>query len=350
MQAESVSNKPVSAVKTRPGQVKPDSKIKTQPGQVTTESKQVKRTVLVLDFVNQSRADDVAYLSVSLAEAFINPLEKTTVFELLSRDLSRKTAEKLDLKPEDLFSDENAVQIGRDAEANVVLIGSFIRMEGKIMIQAKAIDVNAGRVSVTQSRESNIDISLFKNIETLAKDMADAMKNALPMLTQSAAMKQQMKGTFTRTAATAQIGTIMGAGTSGKFLSNGYGLKASYSHRIFDLIFHPIYQAGFAYLPGIDPMRSMTQFGLSGGVLLPMKLNRDLTVGVYLLAGMLAGKVDRGRGFSYNLPCFDFDFLADYFVARDWSLTFSLGGSYLLDKTSSLLFGNFQAGLSRHFQ
>jgi TolB-like protein len=333
---------------------KPSFQSQEKPGVKAEEQKKqklIKRSVLLLDFVNRTNAPDVEYLVSSIPEAFIEPLEKTNSFELINRDKGAEITRDLEIKKSDLFIDNNAVIIGKDAEADIVVIGNFIRMENKILIQSKAIDVSTGRVRVSRSEQSKLDTSLFNKIDQLTKNMSEDMRKNIPMITEKAAIQQQLKGTFSRTAGAILLSNNIGlGGTSSKYLASGFGIKAQYSRQIFDLIFHPIAQAGFNYSSGKGDVKDMTSVFVNAGMLLPMKLKKDVTVGFYISGGMNKGSVDRREGYPFLLPAFDAGLLADYLVWKNWSITMSAGIYYILDENTSLLFGNLYLGAGRHFK
>lgn len=146
------------------------------------EGKKLLRRVVVLDFVNQSRDENSAYLSVSIAEAFIGPLQRTGQFEMLNRDLARKAAVRLKLDAGNIVDEDQAIEIGKVAGAEVVVMGGFVVVGKKVRMQAKAVDVLAKRISVSQNQMSKLNSGIFEKIDKLAEGMSAKMAAALPPL------------------------------------------------------------------------------------------------------------------------------------------------------------------------
>ena len=161
--------------------------IETAPAGGTLEKapifKKYRRRVLIMDFHNQQNKVDLDYLRVSIAEAFLGPLQKTSSFELQSRDMAAKSAGSRMTKDVPL-SDEEAVNIGKSTASEVVVTGAFVVIDNKVQIQAKAIDVLSGRVSVSENVMSKLDSTLFENINALAEKMSAAMVRELPPVEQ----------------------------------------------------------------------------------------------------------------------------------------------------------------------
>jgi|GEM_PF-6824512 len=149
-------------------------------GKVERSEENINRKVLVLDFVNQNKTENAEYLSGSIAEAMIDPLDKTGNFQTLNRDNGQQTAATLKIEKEKFFNEANATEIGKAGGAEVVVIGNFIAIGDKIQIQAKAVDVLTGRVKVSKSVNGKLDASIFDTITQLSGGMAQKMKSALP--------------------------------------------------------------------------------------------------------------------------------------------------------------------------
>ncbi len=149
-------------------------------GKVEQSDEKINRKVLVLDFVNQNKMEAADYLSASIAEAMIDPLDKTGNFQTLNRDGGQETAKKLKIEKEKFFSEANATEIGKNGGAEVVVIGNFVAIGNKIQIQAKAVDVLTGRVKVSKSVNGKLDATIFDTIAQLCESMAAKMKSELP--------------------------------------------------------------------------------------------------------------------------------------------------------------------------
>lgn len=142
----------------------------------------INRRVLILDFVNRKKSQNTDYLSASIAEGFIPPLQQTKSFEILGRDQGRDAIRQEKISVDELYSEANAVKLGKRCGAEVVLMGTFLDLGSSVRIQASAIEVHSGRSRVNRIVTAKLDGSLFGNIDRLAKDMSEEMKRELPPL------------------------------------------------------------------------------------------------------------------------------------------------------------------------
>jgi TolB-like protein len=106
----------------------------------------VNRRVLILDFVNVRNSEDYSYLEDSLPESFLDPLSRTKSFELLPRTIWGKYVSEKTFQKKDAYKENIAIDAGKKAGADVVLIGQYIALEDRIQIFAKAIELSTGRL------------------------------------------------------------------------------------------------------------------------------------------------------------------------------------------------------------
>ncbi|MBS0617176.1 MAG: hypothetical protein JSR44_03255, partial [Spirochaetes bacterium] len=157
--------------------------LETPPRPAPQEGNVIPRKVLVLDFVNQAKDTKSDYLSVSVAEALLDPLKKTGKFYLLPRTAPVETQHAASLLRDanSTTFDENAArERGRATSADVVVIGNFVSVGDKVQIQTKAIDVHTGQIAVAKTTVGKLDATIFDLIQKLANDMSTAMASALP--------------------------------------------------------------------------------------------------------------------------------------------------------------------------
>lgn len=145
----------------------------------------VKRKVLILDFVNKNKADQVnSYLVETIPDAMIDPLHATKSFEIQKRDAGKKIVLMKNVKADDLATEEVAISIAHELGADVVVIGSYLVNNNEMFFQARAIEVESGRLAVSKSQRGAIGSNMFGLIDKLAKDMATDMKSELPPIPQ----------------------------------------------------------------------------------------------------------------------------------------------------------------------
>ncbi|MES0490665.1 MAG: hypothetical protein ABUK01_11765 [Leptospirales bacterium] len=153
----------------------------------------IKRRVLILDFVNIKKSEDYTYLEQSIPDSFLDPLDQTKSFELLSRNLWTKLRKQLKYEKEDAYDQGKAIEAGRRAPADVIVMGSYTVIGSKMQINASAVDLSSGRALVSRSTVTPLTASMFQAINKLAKSMAQEMKEKLPPLPQKFIVKERVK-------------------------------------------------------------------------------------------------------------------------------------------------------------
>ncbi len=261
----------------------------------------IKRRVLILDFVNQQNNPTYSYLSNTVAEGMVGPLEKTNSFHILSRDLAERVIREKKAARKDLYRDSVAVELGKQAEADVVVIGNYVTIKNTMLIQAKAVDVHAGRVKVSRQVKSTIGTKLFNAIEKLAKQMAREMKKKLPPMKQRIVyQKAKRQGIqFQLTAighASMPIGTLdealdLSAGGHLSFEMRFYGFRYGYLSAAASsgYYFHNTSDSNVEIKLGIIPVLG----GLNLGI--PLFANEKLALHFIALGGTAFSQLKVGK-------------------------------------------------------
>ncbi len=155
----------------------------------------IKRKVLILDFVNKNKDDQInGYLVETIPDAIIDPLNDTKSFELLPRDKSRELMKIAGLTMDDLANETTAIDLAKKSGAQVVVIGNFLVSKSEMIFQARAIEVDSGRLAVSKSQRGRISGNMFDLIGKLAKDLAKDMKDELPPIPQERIVEQVIVG------------------------------------------------------------------------------------------------------------------------------------------------------------
>jgi len=145
----------------------------------------IKRKVLILDFVNKNKADQVnGYLVETIPDAMIDPLSATKSFEILTRDAGKKMVMLKQVKHEDLANEDTAIAVAKELGVDVVVIGSFLVNNNEMLFQARAVEVASGRLAVSRSERGKVGSNMFGLIDKLAKDVAKEMRDELPPIPQ----------------------------------------------------------------------------------------------------------------------------------------------------------------------
>jgi TolB-like protein len=152
--------------------------------EVTPPETKYKRRVLLTIFVNESQDKNREYLGESIPEAFSAPLVKTGNFVVLNRKSVDRYLHTMGITISDLGEEENAVRLGKAAGADVVVVGKFVSVGDSVTIEAKAIDVQAGVLSVQDSEQIKTNTTMFDSINRLAERMSAPMAEKMqPMET-----------------------------------------------------------------------------------------------------------------------------------------------------------------------
>lgn len=148
---------------------------------IATEATYQRRVLLTI-FINESKDKKLEYLGVSVADAFSTPLTKTGNFVILNRDSVERYMRAMSIPHDDIFSPENATRLGKAIGADVVLVGKFNTTGETVKIEARAIDVQTGLISVEDSEEIKTNASMFASIHRLVERMSGPMAEKMKPL------------------------------------------------------------------------------------------------------------------------------------------------------------------------
>jgi len=303
---------------------------------------EIRRRVLILDFVNQQKSDRVDYLSASIADAYLEPLGKTKKFELLSRSESSRYLAQLNLKAGDTFNEDIAVRLGEAAHADVVVIGNFVAIEPNINIQARAIDIAEKRVAVSRTKVAKLDATIFDTINAIATDMSSEMAAKLPPLAQR--VVYQDAGFFT-----ARDFIFHGVLNSGltwgfenKFLGPGFGLSADTSFKFFHRFVQPYFSGTAIFTGGKTRVEQMSTYNFAGGLTYALMFTKkwwmiqETHLRPIFTGGLAIGTIQARGNINYLVPSLTVGAVADFFVHRRWSITVLVQQQFLFDADTTL--------------
>ena len=322
----------------------------------------IPRKVLVLDFVNQAKDAKSDYLSVSVAEALLDPLKKTGKFYLLPRasttlgdrgteanspDRSLSAVETRDLAP--TFDEATAIARGKSAGAAVVVIGNFVSVENKVQIQTKAIDVHTGQIAVAKTTAGKLDASVFDLIQKLADDMSAAMASALPPLPKQVVVTERVGFSLYAKDFRTHLfaGTGLPLGKPNPYLSPGISGMADLQFEFLHKYFNPYFSFALTNSSGKKSVENMLIFTALGGAAytfaLPWKLPsiKGLTVSPFLAMGASFGTIRAApdletQSFSYNVFTLSTGATLDAAITDQISAAFTLRGNYLFESQTPL--------------
>ena len=169
----------------------------------------IQRKVLIFDFENQTGKAELGYLAGSIADALVDPVKKTKKFQLLSRDNAKVEGENAAppaAKPAQVsdipknqpigeksqtdktptttlskFNRDEAIRVGREVGADVVVFGKFSELNGVLLLSAQAYETDTKLLKVAEEVLTKSDASMFTGINQLAEKIAISMERELPM-------------------------------------------------------------------------------------------------------------------------------------------------------------------------
>lgn len=291
------------------------------------------RRILILDFVNQKHDTSSEFLIQSIPDAFVKPLEETKSFEILDPQKGRDLAAKMAIHPDRLYDIPVAAALGKKAEADIVIIGNFITIQGTVQMQAKAVEVSSERVKVTENAVTTVSGKLFDGINTLANRMSGKMKEELPPLPEREIVRYQ-KTNELHIAAYGIYAMPLATGFKDIYASQfgGYFQAAFSVYQMGSLVFSPA--VGGSYLKyasksGVFPGFSLQSFSFLGGVDIGFNLNKSFSLHFSGLAGIAISEMIR-------------DFDASKFQTRDMELRANLEARYRVWKNLTVsLMGSY---------
>jgi TolB-like protein len=302
----------------------------------------IPRKVLVLDFVNQARDAKSDYLSVSVAEALLDPLKKTGKFYLLPRGEGRGGSTAT-------FNETEAVARGKAAGADVVVIGNFVAVDDEVLIQTKAIDVHTGQIAVAKTANGKLDASVFDLIQKLADDMSTAMASALPPIPKQVVVTERVGfGLYAKDfQAHLFVGGGLPLGKPHSYLNPTFGALGDFKFEFLHPYLNPYFTFATTHSAGKKNVESMLIFTALGGVAytfpieLKLPLVRSLAVTPFFALGASFGTIRAApdlevQSFSYNVFTLSTGATLDANITDKISAAFTLRGNYLAESQTPL--------------
>lgn len=311
---------------------------------------EIRRRVLILDFVNQQKNEKVDYLSGSIADAYLEPLGKTKKFEILPRSDAHKIIKQNNMNSADTFNEEIAIKLGEAAKVDVVVIGNFVAIEPHINIQARAIDVSEKRVVVSRTRVAKIDATIFDKINILATDMASEMAEKLPPMAQRVVYKDSGLFFAKDFIFHGALNSTIAWGFENKYLQPGIGGQLSTSFKLFHRFVQPIVLARFSAATGKTQISTMNQFDFSGGFTFALNWQRKLWIvqetyfRPYVASGVASGLIKAGYEINYLVPAFSGGMIIDFYLHRNLSLALLVQQQILVETDTTLKLFSFGVG------
>ncbi|MFO0428730.1 MAG: SUMF1/EgtB/PvdO family nonheme iron enzyme [Planctomyces sp.] len=106
--------------------------------------------VAILPFLNDSPTAELDDLELGLAELLQSELSEVSGLQLVERQALEKILSEQNLTESGLIDDSTAVTLGKLAGANILLTGSFLELDSRLLIQVRTLNATTGTIIGTR--------------------------------------------------------------------------------------------------------------------------------------------------------------------------------------------------------
>jgi len=138
----------------------------------------VKRTVSILPFTNINNVAEYDYLKETLRNALKAELMNTKLFKISLFSEIDEELKKVDYK----LNEQSAIQISKNVNADVAVIGKFTILNDRISIQIDAVDIFKSDIVASVSITGETGLDMFQIIDDASRLMSDEMSKKLQMV------------------------------------------------------------------------------------------------------------------------------------------------------------------------
>jgi len=159
------------------------------------EKELLKRTVSILPFYNQNSVEKYDYLSDTIRDSLKAKLILTDSFIITSFSLIDDKMKKYKLTAGEAIRDDNTKKIAYAVKSDIAVIGKFIIIEDKIMVNIEAIDIFTGMITATSQINGEIGLDIFRIVNRVTEDITAKMNSKLKMVdsTYFSEMRKKLK-------------------------------------------------------------------------------------------------------------------------------------------------------------
>lgn len=125
---------------------------------------QDKPTLAIADFEGKDKE-----LSKGITEIFATDLGKSKLLSVVERTQIEKAAKEAGLGMSGFVDESSAAKVGKLSGAKKIIVGSYLDVEGKIILNARMVDVETGKVERALNREGE-KTNLYFLVHQLAQD------------------------------------------------------------------------------------------------------------------------------------------------------------------------------------
>jgi len=146
------------------------------------KDEKIKRTIAILPIANQNNVAEYNYLVYTIRDALKAQLLQTDQFLFSSFSEIDNELTRMNIKDQAMIGEENAKAVALKVKADVVVIGKFVVIADKIMIQMEAFDIFINQSVASASIRGEIGLDIFRIVDDVSVSMADKMAKKLTMV------------------------------------------------------------------------------------------------------------------------------------------------------------------------
>ena len=138
-----------------------------------------KKSVAVMYLNNQSNTAELDWLREGLADMLINNLSRSKKLAVLKREQLHLILQRDGYKPGDEITLQNALEIGRRSNAEVVVRGSFAQLDKSIRLDLQLHDVSSGELLAAEHLVEEQPSQILTQIDLLSLKLSAQLGAAL---------------------------------------------------------------------------------------------------------------------------------------------------------------------------
>jgi len=137
-----------------------------------------KEALAVMYFENLSDSRDLDWLREGLSDMLITDLSRSTKLAVLGRQQLHLLFERVGHNPESNIRLDQALNVARRAQADVVVLGSFARMEGKIRVDVQLYNARDGQLLTSERLVVEQPAQLLTQVDLLSLKLASYLSGS----------------------------------------------------------------------------------------------------------------------------------------------------------------------------
>ncbi|HLK19563.1 MAG TPA: tetratricopeptide repeat protein [Bryobacteraceae bacterium] len=131
-----------------------------------------RKALAVMYFENQSANPNLNWLSEGLADMFITDLARFDKLTVLSREQLHLLLDRNGLKPQNGIHLDDAIDVARKSHAEALLLGSFLTLGEKILINTRVFETSTGQLLAADQFEVDQPADILARIDLLSPKLA----------------------------------------------------------------------------------------------------------------------------------------------------------------------------------